>query len=71
MTDEVHWLIGENIADARTEAGLSSKELALKSGISAERVADIEAGIVRATAEELFAVATGLGIRVQDLYRRF
>ena len=70
MTDDIHWLIGENSEKARRAARLSPRELALKAGLPIDRTAQIEAGLVSATVEEIYALKMALEINIEDLYRR-
>jgi len=56
--------VGEQIRDAREEAGLSQRDLAKKMGTSQAAIARLEAGGVGATLTTLHRVAVALGRRV-------
>ena len=56
--------VGEQIRDAREEAGLSQRELAAKMGTSQAAVARLESGGVGATLTTLHRVAAALGRRI-------
>lgn len=61
--------IGDQVAKIRKRNGLTIEELANKSGLNPLRVAQIEAGQVRATPDELYALKTALGVDLKDFYR--
>lgn len=61
--------IGDQIAKIRKMKGLTIEELAKKTGLYPLRVAQIEAGQVRATTDELYQIKTALGVDLKDLYR--
>jgi ribosome-binding protein aMBF1 (putative translation factor) len=56
--------VGEQIRDAREEAGLSQRDLAKKMGTSQAAIARLEAGGVGATLTTLHRVAVALGRRI-------
>ncbi|MCP4966186.1 MAG: helix-turn-helix transcriptional regulator [bacterium] len=56
--------VGEQVRDAREEAGLSQRELAAKMGTSQAAIARLESGGVGATLTTLHRVATALGRRI-------
>ena len=62
--------LGRAIKVARTELGLSRKELAAKAQISYPYVADIESGRGRLSSSALLAVARALGMSPSELMAR-
>jgi transcriptional regulator with XRE-family HTH domain len=57
--------IGEELRDARLQAGLSLRELATAADVSAPQISRIERGVLRHVAfETIVQVATGLGLVV-------
>lgn len=56
--------VGEQIRDAREEAGLSQRDLAAKMGTSQAAIARLESGGVGATLTTLHRVAAALGRRI-------
>lgn len=56
--------VGEQIRDAREEAGLSQRDLAAKMGTSQAAIARLESGGVGATLTTLHRVAVALGRRI-------
>ncbi|MDX2177065.1 MAG: XRE family transcriptional regulator [Candidatus Sumerlaeia bacterium] len=60
-------LIGELLAQRRAEKKLSLQELANVSGVSKGMISQIENGQVNPTLAVVWKLATGLGIRLQDL----
>ncbi len=56
--------VGEQIRDAREEAGLSQRELAARMGTSQAAIARLEAGSVAPTLTTLQKVAAALNLKV-------
>ncbi len=56
--------VGEQIRDAREEAGLSQRELAARMGTSQAAVARLEAGGVGSTLTTLQKVAAALNLKI-------
>lgn len=59
--------IGYSVRSARRAAGLSSKQLAEKCGLSATALSKIEGGKQSITLAEATALCAVLGIRIDDL----
>lgn len=62
--------LGEQIARARQESGLTREELAERAGITPGTVAKIETGRFSASVDLLDRVATALGCRIAIVGRR-
>ena len=56
--------VGEQIRDAREEAGLSQRELAARMGTSQAAIARLEAGSVAPTLTTLQKVAAALNLKI-------
>lgn len=69
MQKEINVVVGENITRLRNSAGLNIDALAEKTGITNFRIAMIESGRVRASADELYVLKEALGCAVKDFYR--
>jgi ribosome-binding protein aMBF1 (putative translation factor) len=61
--------VGEQVRDARENAGLTQRELAARMGTSQAAIARLEAGGVGATLTTLQKVATALELEVSVLLR--
>lgn len=59
--------VGEALSRKRTERGLSLQALAKVSGVSKSMISQVENGQVNPTLAVIWKLATGLGIRLQDL----
>lgn len=60
-----HVAVGERVAEARAESGLTQAQLAAAIGIARSALAKIETGARRVTAQELVAIARELRRRVE------
>ncbi len=63
-------MIGQNIRNARLEAGLSQNELAEKIGTTQPRIARWEKGEVTPNAQYLAKIAAALGKTVDEIISR-
>lgn len=61
-------LVGRNLARWRGDRGMSLDDLAVRSGISAERVAQIEAGLTEPRLDDLHQLAVALKIELRQLF---
>ncbi|MBX6341158.1 MAG: ImmA/IrrE family metallo-endopeptidase [Thermomicrobiaceae bacterium] len=62
-------MIGERIKQARTAAGLSTRDLAARVGVSAQAISKYERNQAVPTSEKLMRLADALGVRVEYFLR--
>jgi transcriptional regulator with XRE-family HTH domain len=68
MNEQVELMrLGETIRQLRAQRRLSVAELAARSGITARRISNIEAGRLDPRFDVLIALADGLGVRLSAL----
>lgn len=60
-------LVGDRVRAARTEAGMTVRELARRVGVSASHVSQVERGIGAFSVPALYSVASALGVSMSDL----
>ncbi len=60
-------LVGERVRAARAAAGLTVRELARRIGLSASHVSQVERGLGAFSVPALYAVASELGVTMNDL----
>ncbi|MGH3849143.1 MAG: helix-turn-helix domain-containing protein, partial [Pseudonocardiaceae bacterium] len=60
--------VGYRLARQRKLAGLTQQQLAARSHVSASLISQVERGVVPASPGFTAAVASGLGVEVEDLY---
>lgn len=60
-------LVGERVRTARHDAGLTVRELARRIGVSASHVSQVERGLGAFSVPALYAVASELGVSMNDL----
>ena len=65
-----HTITGRVIRQLRMERGMSQEVLSGLAGISRSHLAEIESGKDNANVETLWRIASGLDIRLSDLFRR-
>jgi len=63
-------MIGERIKQARTAAGLSTRELAEKAGVSAMAISKYERGESAPSSRVLLELAKALGVRIDYFFRQ-
>ncbi|NOX95068.1 MAG: helix-turn-helix transcriptional regulator [Alphaproteobacteria bacterium] len=68
MSVDLNKIVGENIRTLRESMGLNSEEFAKLITIPELRLTQIEAGNIRATADELYDIKTALKVEVKELY---
>lgn len=61
--------IGERLREARTDAGISQRELARRLGLSPSLISQLESGMSRPSVGTLYAVVTELGISLDSVIR--
>ena len=59
--------VGERVRELRAVRGLTQVRLAQQSGISRPSIANVEAGRQNVSLRQLCALATALGVAVEDL----
>jgi len=59
--------VGERVRELRAARGLTQVRLAQQSGISRPSIANVEAGRQNVSLRQLCALATALGVAVEDL----
>lgn len=64
----LHSQLGARVRELRHEAGLSLKELAKASGLSAGHLSDVENGRANARLSTMAALAAALGVELADVY---
>ena len=67
MSEDVRRIVGRNVRQLRTVAGLSQAELAVKMGVDRAYVSGLELGQRNPTVVTLWHVAQALGVRVDLL----
>jgi transcriptional regulator with XRE-family HTH domain len=67
MRQEASTALGERLRVLRRARALTQSSLARLAGISRQYLSDIERSTVEPSAEVLAAIATALGIRVEEL----
>ena len=67
MSDDVRWLVGQNVKRLRTAAGLSQAELADRMGVDRAYVSGLELGQRNPTIVTLWHIARALGVKLQRL----
>lgn len=60
--------VGSNIRGFRNALNVPLRLLALEAGVSETALSDYEQGLARPGADELFAIATSLGVEISDLF---
>ena len=65
-----HTVTGRVIRQLRLERGMSQEILSGLAAISRSHLAEIEGGKDKANVETLWRIASGLDIRLSDLFRR-
>ncbi|MCE7004373.1 XRE family transcriptional regulator [Kibdelosporangium philippinense] len=68
LTGNVLGDIGSRLRKARTDVGISVRELARKAGVSASLVSQIETGKARPSVATLYALVQHLNLRVDELF---
>jgi len=69
MKEELLILFGKRIAYLRKKQSLSQEKLAIKSGLHRTHIGMIERGERNITLLNIYKLAKGLGVKVDELFR--
>src|SRR5262245_30580144 len=67
--ERFHQSIGARVNEERTRQGLSLRQLAAKSGLSASMLCMIEKGTTNPSVDSLFAIAEALGLPLSHFFQ--